>query len=158
MALKLLGSDASGANDATPLQFFAYSEISLAANTVVTASNGTAIQATGWSTAVTGYGQTPGSSGITVPAGLYLATVQVKWNAASTIVRYPLIYDGTMYHFGDTGAQINSSGSVGTLSCMLRLTGSTLVQAGFTVASTTASIRTIKSTGSDTLLSIQRLA
>jgi hypothetical protein len=157
MALKLLGSDASGANDATPLQFFAYSEITLAASTVVTASNGTAIQATGWSTAVTGYGQTPGSTGITVPAGLYLVTLEAKWNAASTLVRYPLIYDGSIYHFADTGAQTNSSGSVGSLSCMLRLTSSTLVQAAFTVATTTAATRTVSSTGG-TRLCIQRLS
>lgn len=157
MALKLLGSDPTGANDATPLQFFAYSEITLAASTVLTASNNTAIQSTGWSTAVTGYGQTPGSTGITVPAGLYLATLEVKWNAAGTTVRYPLIYDGSIYHFADTAGQCNSSGSVGSLSCMLRLTTSTLIQAAFTVASTTSSVRTVSSAGG-TRLCIQRLS
>ena len=157
MALKLLGSDPSGATDAVNLRFFAYSEISLAASTVVTASNGTAIQATGWSTVTTGYGQTPGSSGITVPAGIYLATVEVKWNAAGITTRYPLIYDGSIYHFADTGAQINSSGSVGTFSCMLNIGSSTLIQAGFTVATTTSSVRTVSSVGG-TRMCIQRLA
>jgi hypothetical protein len=158
MALKLLGSDPSGANDATPLQFFAYSEINLAGSTVVTASNAVAIQATGWSTAVTGYGQTPASNGITVPAGVYLATMEVNWNATGTTVRYPLIWDGTIYHFSDTTAQLNSITSLQAYSCMLRLTTSTLVQPAFLVASTTASIRTISSSSTATKFGIQRLS
>ena len=132
MARQLLGSAASGSTDAMPLGFRSYSEAALSASLTLAQGNPTA-QTNDYNAVVTGPGHSISSSGITVPAGVYLVCAEVEWLAAAgSGDRYPCVYDGTTYHIKGTGMLANvGTGYAQSMMCRLNLGSSTLLQIAF---------------------------
>lgn len=154
---KLLTSDASGnATWQSPVSTAQpYSEAYVAGSTVVTASNGTAVQS-GLTSVVTDAAHTFATDGFTVPAGAYLVTVEAVWNATATANRFPAIYDGSVFRRLNGPAANETEGLTQAYTVMLNLSASTKLGIGFLVATTTSAARTLAA-GNGSRIMIRKL-
>jgi hypothetical protein len=137
-----------------------YSWLYITGSTVLSASNNHAAQSSALNSGLTDPAHTFSSTtGFTVGAGLYLVWLEVWWNATSTTGRIPGVYDGTSYYLqsNPTEQQIDWASTTESQTFLVQVASSAAIRPAFSIATTTASIRTIAS-GNNTKMSIRKLA
>lgn len=138
----------------------AYSWLYITGSTVITASNNMAAQSTALNNGLTDPAHTfSGTTGFTVPAGLYAVTLDIWWNATTTSGRLPCVYDGTYYYTTShvNEIRLNWAGTTQSLTYLIQVDSSLALRPCFSVATSTSSLRTLAS-GNNSIMSVRQLA